>query len=83
MTITNKDTARQLLTDPSIVRLYEYTNLLNQLTMWAAFEKAEHDDTNVSPFVTNRILLKHEDVRFARLSGLTGYGFRFGKGEDK
>lgn len=77
MTITNKDTARQLLTDPSIVRLYEYTNLLNQLTMWAAFEKAEHDDTNVSPFVTNRILLKHED------DGVTGYGFRFGKGEDK
>jgi hypothetical protein len=61
MTITNKESINRLLNDPTIVRLYQYTNALSGLTAWAAFEHHHHDDTNVSPFVINRMTLKDED----------------------
>lgn len=58
MTITNKNDARRLLLDDTIVRAWMYTNLLNGLTMFAMFEDKRHDDTDVSPFVCRRRLLK-------------------------
>lgn len=61
MTITNKESIKRLLNDPTIVRLYQYTNALSGLTAWAAFEHPHYDDTNVSPFVMNRMTLKDED----------------------
>ena len=61
MTITSKESIKGLLNDPTIVRLYQYTNALSGLTAWAAFEHPSHDDTNVSPFVMNRMALKTED----------------------
>ena len=61
MTITSKDSVKGLLNDPTIVRLYEYTNLLSGQQAWAAFEHPSYDDTNVSPFVTNRVTLKTEN----------------------
>ena len=61
MTIPSKESIKGLLNDPTIVRLYQYTNALSGLTAWAAFEHPSHDDTGVSPFVMNRITLKTED----------------------
>jgi len=61
MTITNKDSVKGLLNDPTIVRLYEYTNLLSGLQAWAAFEHPHYDDTASSPFVTNKVTLKTEN----------------------
>ena len=61
MTITSRESIKGLLNDPTIVRLYQYTNALSGLTAWAAFEHHHHDDTNVSPFVINRMTLKDED----------------------
>ena len=60
MTITSRESIKGLLNDPTIVRLYQYTNALSGLTAWAAFEHPSHDDTNVSPFVMNRMTLKAE-----------------------
>jgi hypothetical protein len=60
MTITDKKSIKGLLNDPTIVRLYQYTNVLSGLTAWAAFEHPSHDDTDVSPFVNDRIALKNE-----------------------
>ena len=61
MTITSRESIKGLLNDPTIVRLYQYTNALSGLTAWAAFEHPSHDDTSVSPFVMNRMTLKNED----------------------
>ena len=61
MTITSRDSVKGLLNDPTIVRLYEYTNLLSGQQAWAAFEHPSYDDTNVSPFVTNKVTLKTEN----------------------
>ena len=61
MTITNGDSVAKMLVDPTIVRLYEYTNVLSGQQAWAAFEAPRDDDTSTSPFVLNRILLKSED----------------------
>tara|TARA_Y100001938_G_scaffold54484_1_gene76043 strand:+ start:4411 stop:4659 length:249 start_codon:yes stop_codon:yes gene_type:complete len=58
MTITTQSDARRLLVDDKIVRAYSYTNLMNGLQMFAMFEDPKHDDTDVSPFVVGRRLLK-------------------------
>jgi len=59
MTITDPAVAKKMLfNDLTIQRMYVYTNLMNGLVMFAAFEDPAHDDTNVSPFVLKPVLLK-------------------------
>ena len=61
MTITDPAVAKKMLfNDITIQRMYIYTNLMNGLVMFAAFEDPAYDDTKVSPFVLNPVLLKDD-----------------------
>tara|TARA_R110000824_G_scaffold18179_1_gene72402 strand:+ start:4752 stop:5027 length:276 start_codon:yes stop_codon:yes gene_type:complete len=58
MTITSEQAAKKMLiNDPTVNRMYIYTNLMNGLVMFAAFEDPKHDDALVSPFVVDPVLL--------------------------
>jgi hypothetical protein len=74
MTITDPEVAKKMLfNDDTIQRMYVYTNLLNGLVMFAAFEDPAHDDTSVSPFVLRPVLLKDGgDCTADGLAFLTG-----------
>ena len=74
MTITDPEVAKKMLfLDETIQRMYIYTNLLNGLVMFAAFEDPAYDDTNVSPFVLRPVLLKDGgDCTADGLAFLTG-----------
>lgn len=74
MTITDPEVAKKMLfLDETIQRMYIYTNLLNGLVMFAAFEDPAHDDTSVSPFVLRPVLLKDGgDCTADGLAFLTG-----------
>ena len=57
MTITDPAVAKKMLfNDITIQRMYIYTNMMNGLVMFAAFEDPAYDDTKVSPFVLNPVL---------------------------
>ena len=61
MTITDPAVAKKMLfLDETIQRMYIYTKLMNGLVMFAAFEDPAYDDTKVSPFVLNPVLLKDD-----------------------
>jgi hypothetical protein len=74
MTITDPAVAKKMLfNDQTIQRMYIYTNLMNGLVMFAAFEDPAYDDTKVSPFVLNPVLLKDGgDCTVDGLAFLTG-----------
>jgi hypothetical protein len=74
MTITDPAVAKKMLfNDQTIQRMYIYTNLMNGLVMFAAFEDPAYDDTKVSPFVLNPVLLKDDgDCTVDGLAFLTG-----------